>query len=138
MSDYDLNKLANSQENMPNNEEPEKQPQLLMAFLAGLGASVIVGGVFALLGILLEAEYIIFLIIGGIIVGLAITHFVPHKSIGGAVIGFILCPVTYFLYQFIMLLNGYEYEKDGKFTFWFLLIGSAIYGAYMGYNKKDN
>ena len=63
MSDYDLNKLANPQENMPNNEEPEKQPQLLMAFLAGLGASVIVGGVLALLGILLEAEYIIFLII---------------------------------------------------------------------------
>jgi hypothetical protein len=138
MSDYDLNKLANSQENMPNNEEPEKQPQLLMAFLAGLGASVIVGGVLALLGILLEAEYIIFLIIGGIIVGLAITHFVPHKSIGGAVIGFILCPITYVLYQFIMNLNGYEYEKDGNFTFWFSLIGSAIYGAYMGYNKKED
>lgn len=37
-----------------------------------------------------------------------------------------------------MAFNGYEYEKDGESTFWLLLIGSALYGAYMGYNKKSD
>lgn len=70
-----------------------------MAFLAGFGASVIVGVILALLGMWLEAEYMLVLIIGAIIVGCVITNFVPHKSIGGALIGMILCPATYFIYQ---------------------------------------
>ena len=37
-----------------------------------------------------------------------------------------------------MTVNGYEYEKDGDITFFLLLVGSAIYGAIMGYNKKEN
>ena len=138
MGDYNIDKLENPQYNVTNGDEPEKKPQFLMAFLAGFGASVIVGVILALLGMWLEAEYIFILIIGAVIVGCVITNFVPHKSIGGALIGMILCPATYFIYQMIMAFNGYEYEKDGESTFWLLLIGSALYGAYMGYNKKSD
>ena len=138
MGNYNYDDLANSQIDMQNDEEPDKKPQFLMAFLAGLGTSVIVGAILALLGMWLEAEYMLALCIGAIIVGLVITKFVPHKSIGGALIGMILCPATYFIYQMIMAFNGYEYEKDGETTFWLLLIGSALYGAYIGYNNKND
>ena len=71
-------------------------------------------------------------------VGFAVKNFVPEHSIGGAIIGAIICPLTYFLYQFIMAVYGYTYEEDGESTFWILLIGSAIYGAYICYSKSDD
>ena len=138
MDDNNFYNMEESQEKMLNSEEQEKPPQFLKAFFAGLVASVIVGVVLALLGMLLESEFMIALLVGGAIVGAVIANFVPHKSLGGAFIGAILCPATYFIYQVIMALNGYEYEKNGDLTFFLLLIGSAIYGAYMGYNTKDN
>ena len=138
MGNYNIDNLEKSQFDTTNGNGPEKKPQFLMAFLAGFGTSVIVGVILALFGIWLEAEYMLILIIGAIIVGCVITNFVPHKSIGGALIGMILCPATYFIYQMIMAFNGYEYEKDGESTFWLLLIGSALWGAYMGNNKKGD
>ena len=138
MGNYNIDNLEKSQFDTTNGNGPEKKPQFLMAFLAGFGTSVIVGVILALFGIWLEAEYMLILIIGAIIVGCVITNFVPHKSIGGALIGMILCPATYFIYQMIMAFNGYEYEKDGESTFWLLLIGSALWGAYMGYNKEGD
>lgn len=136
MGNYNIDNLEKSQFDTTNGNGLEKKTQFLMAFLAGFGTSVIVGVILALFGMWLEAEYMLILIIGAIIVGCVITNFVPHKSIGGALIGMILCPATYFIYQMIMAFNGYEYEKDGESTFWLLLIGSALWGAYMGYNKK--
>ena len=56
-------------------------------------------------------------------------------SMVGAIRGFVLCPLTYFLYQIILSSQGYYYEADGES---FILIGSAIAGAYLGYNKEDN
>ena len=138
MGNYNIDNLEKSQFDTTNGNGPEKKPQFLMAFLAGFGTSVIVGVILALFGIWLDAEYMLILIIGAIIVGCVITNFVPHKSIGGALIGMILCPATYFIYQMIMAFNGYEYEKDGESTFWLLLIGSALWGAYMGYNKEGD
>ena len=57
MSEYDIDKLNSPiQEdtitNVPN--EVEKKPNYLMAFLAGFGASVIVGIVIALIGMWTE------------------------------------------------------------------------------------
>jgi hypothetical protein len=140
MTEYDIEKLNNpTQEdaitNVPN--EVEKKPNYLMAFLAGFGTSVIVGIVIALIGIWTESEYMIVLCIGAVIVASVIKHFVPRKSIGGAIIGAILTPTTYFIYQAIMAFNGYYYEKDGDTWFWFLLIGSVILGGFMGYNNDD-
>ena len=142
MSEYDiLNNLNKptpeyTNNNVPN--EPEKKPNYIMAFLAGFGTSVIVGIVLALLGIWAESEYMIALIIGAVIVAAVIKHFVPRQSIGGAIIGAILTPATYFIYQAIMAMNGYAYEKDGESWFWFLLIGSVVLGAFMGYNNDDD
>jgi hypothetical protein len=140
MSEYDIDKLNSPiQEdtitNVPN--EVEKKPNYLMAFLAGFGASVIVGIVIALIGMWTESEYMIVLCIGAVIVASVIKHFVPRKAIGGAIIGAILTPATYFIYQTMMAFNGYYYEKDGDTWFWFLLIGSVILGGFMGYNNDD-
>ena len=90
MGNYNIDNLEKSQFDTTNGNGPEKKPQFLMAFLAGFGTSVIVGVILALFGIWLEAEYMLILIIGAIIVGCVITNFVPHKSIGGALIGMIL------------------------------------------------
>lgn len=138
MEDYNFDNLSNFQNDIPNRDEFKRKPQFLKAFGVGLGTSVIVGAALALLGMLLETELMIALLIGGAIVGAVITKYVPHRSFGGALIGAILCPATYFIYQVIMTVNGYEYEKDGDITFFLLLVGSAIYGAIMGYNKKEN
>lgn len=140
MSEYDIDKLNNltsKSASQTTQLEEDKKPNYLMAFLAGFGTSVIVGIGLSILGIWAESEYMIALIIGAVIVASVINHFVPHKSIGGAIIGAILTPATYFIYQIIMASYGYAYEKDGDMWFWFLLIGSVILGAYMGYNKND-
>lgn len=141
MSDYNTNKLNNpdqSTENnyVPNNSEPEARYG--MAFLAGLGASVIVAAILATIGIWLEAEYWYALIIGAALVGGAIRSFVPSHSVGGAILGGILCPATYFIYQFIMAIFGYSYEGDGESTFWWMLGISAVVGLYLGYHKDDD
>lgn len=62
--------------------------------------------------------------------------FVPQNSVIGAIIGAILCPATYLMYQFIMAMYGYYYEADN--TFWWMLGGSVIIGAYFGYNKSND
>ena len=115
----------------------EKKPNYMMAALAGLGVSVLVAIALAAIGIFLEAEYIIALIIGAVLVGVVIHNFVPNKSIGGAILGAILCPATYFLYQVFMAMFGYYYEGNDN-TFWWMLAGSFIYGAYMGYNNDND
>ncbi len=114
-----------------------KELNYLMAVLAGLGVSIIVAIVLAAIGIWLESEFAIVLIIGAILVGAVIHKFVPNKSIAGAIIGAILCPTTYFLYQVFMAMFGYYYE-DGDTIFWIMLVGSFFYGAYMGYNPDND
>lgn len=140
MADYNLDKLNNPAQDSQNFQEttPEPQkPKYGIAILCGLGASVLVAIILAVLGIATGSEYIIALIFGAILVGLAVRNFVPAHTIGGAVIGAVLCPLTYFLYQMFMAMFGYYYA-DGDTTFWFLLIGSVIYGAYIGYHKDDD
>ena len=130
MSDYNVN-------NELLEKNTAKKPNYMMAALAGLGVSVLVAIALAVIGIWLEAEYILVLIIGAVLVGLVIHNFVPNKSFGGAILGGILCPATYFLYQVFMAMFGYYYEGDDN-TFWWMLAGSCIYGAYMGYNKDND
>lgn len=132
MAKYNLDK------NMQDDEEPEKEPQYLKAFFAGLGTSVIVAVTLALLAMWLETEYLAALCIGAGFVGIAIRAFVPHQSGGGALIGLILCPATYFIYQVILAFNGYAYEKDGESTFWILLFISAVVGVYLGFNNYSD
>ena len=137
---YDIDKLNNSvqEDSTPNtSNEDEEKPNYLMAFLAGFGTSVIVGIALALIGIWAEAEYMAALLIGAVIVASVIRHFVPRQSIGGAIIGAVLTPATYFIYQGIMAFNGYYYEKDGDILFWIYLIGSVFLGGYAGYNNDD-
>lgn len=135
--EYDeLNRLANSQTDMPEESEPPK-PRYVKAFFAGLGTSIVVGAALALVGMWLEAEYVLALLIGGLVVGGAIRAFVPSHTVGGGIIGMIMCPLTYFFYQIIMALNGYAYEKDGEETFYILLLVSAAYGFYAGYGKWE-
>jgi MFS family permease len=141
MSEYDINKIDDTTQQIDAGgtyQAPENKPNYTMAFLAGLGASVLVGIALAAIGIWLESEYMLALCIGAVIVATVIGRFVPRKSIGGAIIGAILTPATYFIYQSIMAFYGYSYEKDGDTWFWFLLIGSAVFGAYMGYNNNDD
>ena len=141
MSEYNIDKLNNPEplQNGSNYNPPEeKKPQYGFAILAGLGAAVIVAIILAVIGIWTGSEYFIALAIGGVLVGFAVKNFVPEHSVGGAIIGAIICPLTYFLYQFIMAVYGYTYEEDGESTFWILLIGSAIYGAYICYSKSDD
>ncbi|MGN1236847.1 MAG: hypothetical protein ACI4TS_05325, partial [Bacteroidaceae bacterium] len=109
----------------------------LLAILAGLGASVLVAGILAGVNIAIGSEYFIVLLIGCSIVGVVIRQFVSAHSVGGAIIGGILCPLTYFIYQAILAMFDYYYEKDGEFHFWFLLIACAIFGASTCYSKKD-
>jgi hypothetical protein len=141
MSEYDINKIDNTTQQIDaggSYQEPENKPNYTMAFLAGFGASVLVGIALAVIGIWLESEYMIALCVGAAIVAAVIGKFVPRKSIGGAIIGAILTPATYFIYQTIMAVYGYSYENAGDNWFWFLLIGSAVFGAYMGYNNNDD
>lgn len=136
MSEYNIDKATEVSQQINNTPYPQR-PQYLTAFLAGLGVSVVVAIALAAIGIWLETEYIIALIIGAVLVGVVIHKFVPSKSIGGAILGAILCPTTYFLYQVFMAMFGYYYE-GGDNTFWFMLVGSFIYGAYMGYNNDND
>ncbi len=143
MQKYDLEKLSkceidnNTQTENSSVQEPQK-PKYSLAFLAGLGTSVIIAIILSLLAVWLEAEYWYVLVIGAVIVSLPIKSLVPNCSMVGAIMGFILCPLTYFLYQIILSTQGYYYESDGESTFWFMLLGSAVAGAYLGYNKEDN
>ena len=110
----------------------------MMALLAGLGVTTIVAAILAGIGIATGTEYALVLGLGAAIVGTIVKRFVPQQSIGGALIGGVLCPLTYFLYQFILSMFGYYYEKDGEITYWILLIGSAIFGAYICYSKSED
>lgn len=130
MSDYNVN-------NNMLNEPENKKPNYTMAILAGLGVSFIVAIALAVIGIWLEAEYTLALALGGVFIGLVIRNFVPKKSIAGAIIGAILCPATYLLYQVIIAMYGYYLEGDEN-TIWFMLGGGLIYGAYMGYNNDND
>lgn len=130
MSEYNIN-------NDLLNKSGQRKPNYLMATLAGLGASFLVVIALAAIGIWLEAEYILVLVLGAVLVGVVIHNFVPNKSIAGAILGAILCPATYFLYQVFMAMFGYYYE-GGDDTFWWMLAGSFVYGAYMGYNNGND
>ncbi len=135
----DINKLENPEENNiefePQPEEPK--PRYGKAILAGAITCLVVASILALIGIWSEAEYWWALIIGASVVAFAIKLYVPHQSGGGALIGAILCPSTYLIYQFIIALFGYSYESDGTATFWIILIISIFVGAWMGYNDYD-
>lgn len=131
MSGYNINN--NNLNFNESSSSEDKKPKYLLAFFAGLGVSIIVAIIMALVGMWLETEFILVLALGAVIVSVTIHHFVPQNSKIGAVIGAILCPATYFLYQFIMAIFGYYYE-DGGNTFWWMLIGSVVLGAWMGYN----
>ena len=134
MSDYNIDKINTSDLGM--SAPTPKKPKYWVAVFAGLGVSIIVAIVLAVLGIWLEAEYAMILIIGAALVAGTIHNFVPENSMPGAIIGAILCPITYILYQIIMAMFGYSYESDN--TVWWMLGGSVILGAYMGYNKESN
>lgn len=136
MGNYDLENFDNTQVNKDENEEPKKKSHFLLAFLVGLVTSVLVANVLAFITMLIEAEFFILLILGGLIVSSVIIYFVPHNSWGGALIGLILCPATYLLYQVILTKNGYGYNENGGITTFLLFVGSIAFGAYMGYNKK--
>ena len=116
----------------------ETSTDYIMALLAGLGVSVIVAAILAVIGIATESEYAVVLGIGAAIVGCVVRRFVPPQSIGGALIGALLCPLTYVIYQLILAMFGYSYEKDGDITYWILLIGSVVFGAYICYSKTDD
>jgi len=137
--EYDINKLENPEENNIEFEpQPEEQePHYKKAFLAGAITCLVVASILALIGIWSEAEYWWALIIGAWVVAFAIKLYVPHQSGGGALIGAILCPLTYVIYQFIMALFGYSYASDGTTTFWITLLVSIVVGAWLGYNDFD-
>lgn len=138
MSDYNIEKLKKPElEDCTLEPQPETKPNYLMAFLAGLGTSVIVAIILAILAMWLEAEYWYALIIGATLVGAAIHSFVPKNSPIGGLLGGILCPATYFIYQEIMAFNGYAYEDEG-YTFWWMLGGSFIIGLFLGSNRENN
>lgn len=131
MSEYNINEINKFNENTsPGRDEKSKY---LIALLAGMGVSVIVGIIWAVIGIWLETEYMLVLGIGVAVIAGTIHFCVPENSIIGAIIGAILCPATYLIYQFIMALYGYYYEDN--YTFWLMLVGSFIAGAWFGYNN---
>lgn len=132
MSQYNIDNINTDERNAT----PQK-PRYIPAILAGLVASVVVAFILAFIGRIFEAEYWYALAFGIAIVGIAIKFFVPSHTVGGALIGAILCPLTYILYQVIMGCWGYYYAEDGEFTFWFMLIGSAILGGWMCYSHDD-
>lgn len=140
MSEYNfdnLNNPATVESNYNEQYEADKKPQYIKAFFAGLGTSILVGIILAVIGIWAESEYILALIVGAIIVVSVIRSFVPEHSVGGAVIGAILTPTAYLIYQFIMASYGYVYAENGDTTFWFMLIGSIIAGAWITYSKDE-
>lgn len=135
MSEYNINN-NNLNFNNGSSSEEGKNSKYLLAFFVGLGVSIIVSIIMALLGMWLESEYILILVLGAAVVSVTIHQFVPQNSKIGAVIGAVLCPATYFLYQFIMAVFGWYYE-DGGNKFWWMLIGSVVLGAWMGYNDGN-
>lgn len=132
MSDYNIN-LNNLQS--PSNTPRQDNSQYTKAFFASLGVALVVAIVEAVIAMIFGAEYMLVLIIGAIVVGFPIRSLVQSNTVKGAIIGAICCPLTYFLYQIILAMFGYYYENSGELEFWLLLIGSAIYGAYIGYNN---
>lgn len=127
-----------SEYNIDNNilgKSSEKNQNYLMATLAGFGTSVLVAIALTAIGIWLEAEYILILVIGAVLVGVVIHNFVPNNH-DRSYTWAILCPATYILYQVFMVMFGYSYEENDNY-FWWMLAGSFIYGSYMGYNNED-
>ena len=135
MEDYNIEKLDSTLNGTP--ATSGRKPNYVITIIAAFGTSVIVGILLAVIGILLKSEYWIALVVGAVIVSSVIKHFVPGRSVAGAIIGAIFTPLAYLIYQFVMLIYGYSYE-DGSSWFWILLIGSVALGAYMGYNNSDN
>ena len=132
MSDYNIN-LNNLQS--PSNTPRQDNSQYTKAFFASLGVALVVAIVEAIIAMIFGAEYMLVLIIGAVVVGFPIRSLVESNTVKGAIIGAICCPLTYFLYQIILAMLGYYYENSGELEFWLLLIGSAVYGAYIGYNN---
>lgn len=114
MENYNIDKINDT---LNGSMPPERKPNYVLAVLSALGTSIVVGILLAIVGILLQREFVIVLAIGAVIVSSVIKHFVPHCSIGGAVIGAIFTPFTYLIYQLGMLIYGYSYEK-----WWLVLV----------------
>ena len=137
MAEYDISKIESGEIGNTSDNSNGKKPNYGMAFLAGFGASVLVGIALAALGMWTESEYMWSIVIGVVLVSITIHQFVPKRSIGGAIIGAILTPATYLIYQVIMWNYGYSYSDNDNW-FWFMLIGAVAVGAYMGYNNEDD
>lgn len=136
MSDYNIDKTEELERMDPFLNRQKWRPKYIKATLLGLLTSIIVAIILAAIAIWWETELMILLIIGAVLVAGTIHLFVPKETIIGAIIGAILCPVTYLLYQFIMAIFGYYYED--RTNFWWMLGGSVILGAYLGYNRESN
>lgn len=118
------------------NNNVSRKNNHFLGLLAGIGVGIMTAIVLAVITILLESEYIYLDIIAILAVGYVVSRFVPNKSGMGIITGAISCGVMYFLYSMICLSYGYWYE-DGNYMFWICLIGSIIYGGYMGYKGKS-
>lgn len=136
MSDYNIDKIKELERGDSFSNKQKWRPQYIKATLFGLVSSIVVAIILAALAIWWETELMILLIVGAILVAGTIHFFVPKETIIGAIIGGILCPVTYLMYQFIMTVFGYYYEDSTNF--WWMLGGSVILGGYLGYNKENN
>ena len=120
-----------------NNSPAPEQPQYQNAIIYGGITSIIVAVVLTALAILFEYELDLFVAIGAAAVGFVIARHLPHKTVWGAVIGAVLCPATYLLYQLFLAMFGYYYAEDGDLIFWAMLVAMIILGAHLGYNKKE-
>jgi len=114
------------------------KPQFLFALLAGLGASLIVAILMAVIGIVIGKEFTLVVAIGAVLSCYAVKHFVPDHSIGGAIIGAFVCPTTLFLYNIFLAMFDYSVVGGGETKFWLSLIGGAIFGAYVCYSKSED
>lgn len=132
-----MNTDHNKLNNIPEFNTQITMPSYGKAVLAGIGTSIVVAGLLAFITILLEAEYVIVLCIAASLVAFPIQSFVPKNSFRGAMIGGILCPLTYFAYRIIFSIAGYYFESEGEYTLLMTLIVSCAFGSYLGYNKED-
>lgn len=142
MGDYDLNKkMEDNQhsEDIIESSESSQKNNYSKAFFIGLGVSVLVGVLLAIIAYVSEKEYIYLLIAGAFIISATIGRFVPRCSAVGSLFGCILTPIGYLIYYYLMQHFGYDYVGYSDRWFYALLILSAGIGALLGYNafKKE-
>ena len=143
MTDNELNKYEGDEQNfeeVSESTEPSKKKTYFKASYIGLGVSVLVGVLLAIIAYVSEKEYIYALIIGAVVISSTIGHFVPRCSTIGALLGAVFTPLGYLIYYFLMKHFGYDYEGYSERWFYALIILSAGLGALLGYNafKKED